>query len=329
MQRFEARPLFVPDHEELRFLPEGPHVLRNFPGPQSLGWVAIQHGLSARTGSVNVLDLESGRNRSFPLPGRPGFFAETDVPGLLLVGLERQLVLLDLLSGSLGAVLAELPQDERVIINDGLAVPGGVFFGTKHLEFSQPVAALYYFDSASRTLREVLGGQTCSNGKVLLHGDDGHTLVDIDSSPRTISLHRLNAGWTAVAGTSLVVPPESLPAFPDGMRQAPDGESVVVAFYNPAPVADGLAQQIRLSDGKVLCEWIIPGAPRATCPEFVEQGGEVKLIFTTAVEGMPESQRPLAPGSGCLYIADTPFSTMPAAPPLVANCAVVRTPKPL
>jgi hypothetical protein len=44
--------------------------------------------------------------------------------------------------------------------------------------------------------------------------------------------------------------------------------------------------------------------------------GEVKLLFTTAVEGMPEAVRVLAPGAGALYIADTPFDSMPDGPTL-------------
>jgi sugar lactone lactonase YvrE len=75
--------------------------------------------------------------------------------------------------------------------------------------------------------------------------------------------------------------------------------------------------QIRVADGQVLGEWLIPGSPRVTCPEFVEMEGAVKLVFTTAVEGMPEQIRRIAPGAGCLYIADTPFNRLPASPPLV------------
>ncbi len=323
MKRFTARPLYSPASEELRYLPEGPHVLRNFAGPASLGWVAIQHGADIPSGSMNVLDLESGRNRSYPLPGRPGFCAETTEPGVLLIGLERRLVFFNLVTGELEETGAALPEDERVIINDGLAIDGGVLFGTKHLAFNLPIAALYAFDSATRSIRTVIGGQTCSNGKVLLRDKDGATLVDIDSTPKSITSYRMDAGLSRILGQSPVVPPESLPAYPDGMRPAPacaeagEGESVVVAFFNPGAVADGLAWQIRLSDGKVLCEWVVPGAPRVTCPEFVEMDGQVKLVFTTALEGMPDEIRAIAPQSGSLFVADTDFGSMPAAPPLV------------
>ena len=114
------------------------------------------------------------------------------------------------------------------------------------------------------------------------------------------------------------MPPESLPAYPDGLRPSPDGESILVAFYNPEPVADGLARQFRLSDGAAMCDWVIPGSPRVTCPEFVKIDGQVKVVFTTAVEGMPAEVRRLAPGAGTMYIADSDFATVPEPPPLVA-----------
>ena len=318
IQKFESVPFFVPDSEELRYLPEGPLVLRNYPGPPSLGWVAIQHGDGLRHGSMNVLDLATRLNVWFDLPGRPGFFAETSEPGVVLVGLERRLVYLDLRTGGIEETGAALPEDDSVIINDGLAIEGGVLFGTKHLEFNRPIAALYHFDPVSNTIRTVVGGQTCSNGKVLRRDGALATLIDIDSTPKTITRYRMDADLRTVLESSLLVAPESLPAYPDGMRAAPacdgagEGESVIVAFFNPGAVADGEAWQIRISDGEVLCRWVVPGAPRVTCPEFVELDGQVKLVFTTALEGMPPEVRALAPMSGSIFVADTPFLAMPA-----------------
>jgi sugar lactone lactonase YvrE len=324
MQRFVAAPFFDPPSDALRFLPEGPRVLRNCPGNNGkLGWVAIQHGADLLEGSINILDLASQRNQSFPLPGRPGFFAETTRPGVLLVGLERDLILFDLATSRVEKLGVHVTDDDRVIINDGLAVEGGVLFGTKHLEFNQPIAALYYFDAARRSVHTVLDGQICSNGKFLTRDTAGATLVDIDSIPKTIARYRLDATLKSIIERALIVAPDSLPASPDGLRPSPieevevEPQSIVVAFYNGAEVVDGLAQLIRLRDGATLAEWTIPGAPRVTCPEFVEIDGKVKILFTTALEGMPESLRRRASGSGCLYIADTPFSKMPEPPPLV------------
>jgi hypothetical protein len=147
--RFVAEPFFTPTAEELRFLPEGPRVLQNYPGGAAkLGWVAIQNAAGVAEGSVNILDLASRENTTLPLKGRPGFFAETAEPGMILVGFERELAYFNLLTGAMGETVAHIDADESVIINDGLAVEGGVLFGTKHLQFNKPIAALYFYDFA-------------------------------------------------------------------------------------------------------------------------------------------------------------------------------------
>ena len=329
MRQFVARPIYRPRSEELRFLPECPRVLRNLPGASSVvGWVAIQHGVEQRTGSINLLDLATGQNTSFALPGRPGFFVETRRPGTLLIGLERRLVLFDLLEARLTETGVGLPDDQRVIINDGIAIPGGLLFGTKHLEFRDRIAGLYHFDAGSAALIQSVGEEICSNGKYFVPGVDGAVLIEIDSLPKTITRYRL--GRTGVpAGLrvleqSLVVEPESLPAIPDGLRATPEGASIVVAFYNPGAVSMGLAQEIRLADGAVLTEWLIPGSPRVTCPEFARIDGRVQLLFTTATEGMASEIRDMAPEAGTMFCAETPFEAVPEPPPLLAGVMVAE-----
>lgn len=318
MRQFVARPVYRPDSEELRFLPECPRMLRNLPGGAPVvGWVGIQHGVERRTGSINLLNLATGQNTSFPLPGRPGFFVETEQPGMLLIGLERRLVLFDLLARRLTETGVELPADERVIINDGLAIAGGLLFGTKHLEFREPIAGLYHFDAESRELTQLVAGEVCSNGKHFVREEDGAVLIEIDSQPKTITRYRLDAGLRRVLEQSLVVEPDTLAAIPDGLRATPDGAGIVVAFYNPAAVSMGLAQEIRLADGAVLTEWLLPGSPRVTCPEFAWIDGRVQLIFTTATEAMPRDIRDIAPEAGTMFCAETHFQTMPEAPPLL------------
>jgi sugar lactone lactonase YvrE len=292
--RTVAHSFFRPPTPELRYLPECP---RQLSGGNVLAWVAIQHGPATLSGSLNLLDLDTLENRALPLPRRPGFFAETADPNILIVGLERRLVHFDLASGEVVTTLADLPDDPRVIINDGIAVPDGVIFGTKHLEFNQPIAALYHFDGA--VLRELHGGQTCSNGKYLHDG----LLIDIDTQPKTITEYRYHSG-RPLEFVRLITPPEALPALPDGLRPTPDGKSIVVAYYNPCHVADGLAQQISIATGEVEQEWVIPGSPRVTCPEFVTVGGRRQLLFTTAVEGMPPETRAIAPEAGTMFLAD-------------------------
>jgi len=289
--RLHARPFFRPESEEQRFLPECPRVIGG-----ALLWISIQYAAASPQGGINVLDLVTLENVHHPLPGRPGFFIATHDPAVLLVGLERRLVLYCLRRAEIVETLAHLPEDPRVIINDGIAIPGGAIFGTKHLNFSEPIAALYLYDDATRTVRELRGGQVCSNGKYLHDG----LLVDIDSQPKTITEYRFDGELHPLR---LIVPPASLPSLPDGLRVVPGGESIIVAYFNPGHVSGGLAQEIRLADGAVLTEWIVPGSPRVTCPELGTLHGEDCVFFTTAVEGMPEATRAIAPEAGTIFVA--------------------------
>ncbi len=286
-----ARPFFRPGAETLRYLPECPRIIAG-----SLVWISIQYAEDDPRGGINVLDLGSGENRHLALPGRPGFFAETREAGVLLIGMEDRLVRYDLRRGAITETAARLSLPPRVIINDGTGIPGGLIFGTKDTAFSEPIAAIYHFDEATGAVRELLGGQVCSNGKFLRDG----VLIDIDTQPRTITAYRYDG---ALHSPRLITPPAALPAFPDGLCAMPDGESVIVAFYNDAHTPDGLAQQIRLRDGEVLREWSVPGSPRVTCPTLGEFAGEACVFFTTAIEGMPAATRAIAPEAGTIFIA--------------------------
>ena len=318
MREYNCRPFYEPESEELKFLPEGPRVLQNFGDAEPLlGWVAIQYGVDKLHGSFNLLNLETRANQTFELPGRPGFFAETSQSGTVVVGIERRFVLLNLATGRVEETGIDVTGDERVAINDGIPIPGGLLFGTKHLEFTQEIAALYRYDCESRRITQLVGKQICSNGKFFQNGLEGPTVIDIDSPPKTISRYLFDRAFETIVEQSLVVPPESLPAQPDGMRPGPDGSSIVVAFYNGRRVDTGLAREIRLSDGAVLAEWKFPGSPRVTCPEFVRFDGKVCLIFTTADEGMDAATRAISPAAGTLFRGETPFESMPEPPPLV------------
>lgn len=319
MRTFTCQPFFEPTTEALRFLPEGPRVLQNFGGGKPLlGWVAIQHSADIARGSLNILDLETRTNQTFDLPGSPGFFAESTREGLVVVGIDRRFVLLNLANGEVSETDISVTDDKRVRINDGIPIPGGLLFGTKHVvESNEKAAALYRFDCATRQVIELVGKQLCSNGKFFKAAGDGPTIIDIDSDPKTITKYRFNRSFTEPVESSLVAPPNSMEAFPDGLRQSADGSSIIVAFYDTRAIDKGVAREIQLSDGIVLSEWRVPGSPRVTCPEFVELDGRVCLIFTTATEGMDEETRALASGAGTFFYAETPFDTLPLSPPLI------------
>lgn len=310
MQVFEATPFFTPATAGLRFLPEGPRVLQNYPTPDPvLGWVAIQESFEVLTGSMNLLNLRTKENDSHPVPGRVGFFVETDRPGVVVLGLERSLVQYDLAERELVGTPFVVTEDERVVINDGYAVPGGILFGTKHTSFSERIACMYLFETATRTLHTLHAEQICANGKFLFNGG----LVDIDSPNKTLDLYAYDAVNKKLGERRIIADFRDTTLFPDGLRPGPDGESVIVAFYNPEMVAEGLAREFRIRDGAILGEWRLPGSPRVTCPEVLALDGRVRVIFTTAVEGMD----PVVPLAGTMYLGDTAYYRVPAPPPLV------------
>jgi sugar lactone lactonase YvrE len=317
MQVFEATPFYTPETAALRFLPEGPRLLRNYKSADPiLGWVAIQESFEQLHGSVNLLNLRTKKNEVHPLPGRAGFFVETDRPGEVVVGLERDLVLYDLNERQMLGKPFPVTDDPRVVINDGYSVEGGLLFGTKHLAFKERIACMYFFDTATAKLHTLHAAQICSNGKFL----SGAGLVDIDTPNKTLDYYPFDRTKPSLGERRIIADFRDTPLFPDGLRPSPDGESVIVAFYNPEAAPEGLAREFRIRDGEVLGEWRLAGSPRVTCPEILEYDGRVRVLFTTAVEGMD----PAVPLAGTLFLGDTAYDRVPPPPPLFASASLLR-----
>jgi sugar lactone lactonase YvrE len=307
----EAKVLLSPDTEPDRFLPEGPREV-TVGGRLALAWVNIQTAPDATAGDIHLRFWDTGEHRKLPQPARPGFLLPTDRADVVLAGREKEVGTLDLRTGDWQA-LARIPDDNpRTIINDGEVVPGGgaVVFGTKDVRFADPIAALYLFTPADNRLSLLAGGQVCSNGKVFAGSGSSLTLHDIDTPRRAVTRYRLDLASRTLADEGTVIDLRDRDGFPDGMADAGDG-TVVIAMYNPSPVAAGRAYRFRLSDGALVEEWTTPGSPRVTCPLLVRRDGGVKLVLTTAVEGMPADQRRQAPEAGSHFIADTALAALP------------------
>jgi sugar lactone lactonase YvrE len=318
--------LFVPPTEELRFLPECPRLMRNLGySDQHLGWVAIQHSVADTTGSFNLLNLRTLQNTNYPVPGRPGFFVETTQPGVILLPLDRRLALLDLVHGKLHDPGWVATHDERCIINDGIPVPDGVIFGTKHLAFQEHIAEIYHFSAATKKITRLVGNQVCSNGKHLYLKDGEVYLADICSASKQVSRYKFDKSTGRMSYHGVIADFTDGDVFPDGMRATPDEQGLVVAFYDPRMQPKGYAKQYGLHTGEWQAEWTFDGAPRVTCPEIAMIDGKVRLIATTATEGMPDEIRKVAPASGAIFMGPTLWSREPLPPPLVA----VDTPIPI
>lgn len=309
MREFIADVLYRPSSAALRFLPEGP-IWR---GGSTLSWVGIQHGATAETGSLNVFDLTTRRNISLDLPGRPGFAFPTTNPDEYLIGCERHVGVVNRVTGEFRAVSPVV--DSAVtgtIINDGTPVPGGIVFGCKDLKFAERKAGLYLWRYADRQLIQLRADQTCSNGKEVARWRGRDVLLDIDTPTKLVVAYELDVAAGTLSAPETVLDLRSLEAFPDGMVLSPDGQSAIISFYDPRDVPAGETRQYSLETGEWECVWRTPGSPRVTCPALVEWGGAVRLIVTTAVEHMTPEEEARHPQAGSLFIADTPFRSLPA-----------------
>lgn len=311
MKNFVAELLFNPGTPELRFLPEGPTDLGN----GLFSWVSIQHGPRAGFGSLNIFNLVDRTNRTMIIPGRPGFAKPTDAFGKFLVGCERKLGIFDFTSGLWRVFCNGIDLDvDNTIINDGCIFEDNIIFGTKDLEFRTEKAGLYLFRGRDRKLIRLRADQVCSNGKAVMRSANGNLhLLDIDSPTGRLVRYDLDLDAGSIAGEQTVADFAEGQGVPDGMTLTPDQQSVIISFYNPREAPCGQTRQYRLSDGSMECVWETPRSPQATCPVLIRAvDGSIKLVITTAVEHMPAERQSRSDLAGCLFIADTDFTSAPA-----------------
>jgi len=309
MRSTEAQVFVTPRDEMDRFLPEGPREVDSL-GIRRVVWVNIQDGVNSKRGWLfNASDLGSG---SIKMPGRLGFHIPVAGENRTLLGMEKELTLFTYGKGNFEP-LATIPDDHpRTIINDGEVVPGGkaIVFGTKDTAFKEPIAALYLYTIDDNRVSLLADKQTCSNGKVICSDERGLVLFDIDTPTRKVMRYRLDVTARTATPDGVALDLAEQVGFPDGMCDCGDG-SVIIAFYNPDYADAGKAIRFDLSTGKAVEEWTTPGSPRVTCPLLVKRPEGVKLILTTATEGMPAELRAKCPNAGCLFIADTQLESCP------------------
>jgi sugar lactone lactonase YvrE len=313
MEQFACELLYRPESAELRYLPEGPYPVDE----HRFSWVAIQHGADAQCGSLNVFDLAARQNRSYPLDGRPGFAFATSCPDVYVIGLDHRLQLYDTRSGEFTTLNDSVDSETQgTIINDGVVFDRGLVFGCKDLAFRDRKAGLYLWRKDDQQLIRLRSDQICSNGKIIVPQVSGYRLLDIDTPTRTVVAYDLDVDAGRLSEAQIALDLRDDPAYPDGMVATPDGAGVIIAFYNPGQASVGVVRQYRLADGAVQAEWIVPGVPQVTCPQLVQYDGAVRLIVTTAIEHMTPERLARCPDTGCLFIADTFFTSLPDTPPL-------------
>ncbi len=308
MPSYDCSVLYRHENEELAHLPEGPVVC----GKNRFSWVAIQHGLASTVGSLNIFDLSSNQNHTYPLDGRPGFAFPCAEDDTFVVGLEHRVGVFNTQSGRWTELCNSIDAGvECTIINDGIAFSRGLIFGSKTLDRNQKKAGLCFLRVSDLQLFQLRSDQLCSNGKVILEEGEQVRFLDIDTPTKKVVEYTLEISSGTLSGPRTVLNLERFDDFPDGMIATPDGQSVIIAFYNPHDAPHGEVRQFCLADGSQEAVWKTPLSPRATCPLLIENGGEVKLIVTTAVEDMPVEGQAQSPNAGCLFMGDTPFDSVP------------------
>lgn len=303
--------VWVSSEDEDGFLPEGPRSI-SLDGREAVIWVNIQTAPEAITGALHARFWDDGEQCLWKLRGRPGFVLPTNKPGTVFVGLGKELGTLDLESNEF-RVLGKIPDaNPRTIINDGEVFPGGreIVFGTKDTQFADPIATLYHFALTDGVVSVIADKQICSNGKVFHRDAKGLVLYDIDTPTRSVMRYRFEVGIRTAKPDGVAIDLRDQPGFPDGMCGCGDG-TAIIAFYNPEAVAAGRAVRFDLSTGRMIEEWLTPGSPRVTCPLLVKRPDGVKLILTTATEGMPAEMRESCPEAGNLFLADTTLESCP------------------
>ncbi len=300
-----AEVLLRPESDALRFLPEGP-----YPTTRSgeLSWVGIQHGVDSRVGSLNLLMLESRKNHSFVLPGRPGFAFACDDGLTFVVGCERSVGRFTPQTGAWEVFCEGVDSDvENTIINDGMVWEDNLIFGTKDLEFKTKKAGLYLYRGADSKLIRLRDDQICSNGKAIRNTGSGLELIDIDSPTRQIASYALNIEAGTLGARKVLLDLTADPAVPDGMILTPDGKGLIVSMFHPGQATEGETRHYDLASGNLVTVWRTPGSPQNTCPILVAMGGRVVLVITTAVEHMDAAKQAACPNAGCLFIGQTDF----------------------
>jgi sugar lactone lactonase YvrE len=309
---YPTKILYRPPTEALRFLPEGPYPL----GDARISWVAIQHGADATQGSLNILDLRTGQNETYDLPGRPGFAFPCSDGESFVVGCERSLGVFHPATKQWRVFCDGIDRDvSGTIINDGVVWENCMVFGCKDLEFQEAKAGLYLWHGGKQKLFKLRNDQTCSNGKAIrLTASGSLELVDIDTPTKQVAAYTLDLESGTLGPRRVLVELKNHVGFPDGAILTPDGSGIIISIYNPDAAPHGETRVYDLQSGKVLDVWETAGSPQATCPQLVELDGQIKLVITTAVEHMPSDRRASAPNAGCLFIGDTPFRTASSAP---------------
>lgn len=311
METISARVLHRPTATH-GYLPEGPRAMAT----GRLSWITIQCGATARHGALHVLATGRGENRTWKLPGRPGFAFATNRDGVFLLGMERSVGLFDTGTNRFTELVAGIDAHTTgTIVNDATLGHAGLVFGCKDTSFRESKAGLWFLRRRDLRLFELRRDQLCSNGKVLREMANGRLeLFDIDSPTRLVVRYELDPEAGTLSAPTIAVDLRQERGVPDGMILVPGSDEVVVAMFDPEPAEYGRALQCSLRTGATVREFRTPGAAQVTCPAWLQTQHGAHLVLTTASENLSPERAAEQPNAGCLFLAPTARIPVPQAP---------------
>ena len=229
-------------------------------------WVDITAGIVHRTDPLTGHDetIDVGRAVGSVVPADDGRLAIATDDGFWFV---------DPPTGEMEPI-AGIDAPAGVVMNDGKTDPSGRYWaGTKDAEASHPLGSLYRLD-ADRTVTEMVGGVTLSNG--LGWSSDGRTMYHIDSTTYGIDAFDTDPASGTIANRRRLVDLPDGWGLPDGMT-VDEEDFLWVAFWTGSAVR-------RLDPGGVLVSTVHLPVSLVTSCAF--GGVELDELYVTTARGV-------------------------------------------
>lgn len=242
---------------------------------EKLWWVDIQQ---CRLWSHHP---SSGQEQYWILPQRVCSLAMTTSPGVLILGLAKQLVRFDSRNGAL-TLLAEVEAEHPATrINDGRTDRAGNFvFGTMNEHGPEAIGRFYRFTTSGQLQHLALPAVTVANS--IAFSPDGKTLYCCDTPTRRILKGNYDADSGAVDQLRVFAELDQASGYPDGSAVDAAG-----CLWNAEWGGKGIT--CYTPDGQVRQRVALP-VTQATCLTFA--GPQLDTLYVTSAHiGLSGPQR--------------------------------------
>lgn len=257
---------------------------------QALYWVDIERP------SLQRFDPASNVHNIWPMPSRIGSFALRQSGGFV-VALQTGLAFFDAETGQIDPI-ANPESHLQTRFNDGKCDSNGRFWvGTTHMQFQEPIGALYCFNTAHQ-LHKMRPNVTVSNG--LGWSPDNRTMYYTDTPTYTIFAYDFDPETGAISHERVFARHKT--GFPDGLTVDAEG-------YVWSARWDGW-QVIRFApDGTIDREVAMPVQRPTSC---IFGGPALNQLFVTSAKiGLKEAELARQPLAGNVFVVDVGVPGLP------------------